>query len=157
MSHAQDHYMDRVVVRLQEKVAEQASAIARLMAIIAENDARIARLLEGNDCLPEMAAEIKRLMSERDGTREENARLRAWAEDEQRGRHKAEDDRVSIRGAWSGAVEVLKLQEAAEQAHLKCSECEGEEIPELCPKCFPLYDDARIKRRMAIAKAGRMA
>lgn len=46
-----------------------------------------------------------------------------------------------------------KLQEAAEAAHLDCSECEGEEIPELCPKCFPLYDDARMARRRAIAKA----
>lgn len=65
---AQDHYGDSVIVRLQEKVADQASA-------------------------------IKRLMAERDGTREENARLRAWAEDEQRKRHKAEEDRVSSRSA----------------------------------------------------------
>ena len=50
-------------------------------------------------------------------------------------------------------LEAAKLQEAAETAHLSCPECEGEEIPELCPKCFPLYDDARIKRRLAIAKA----
>lgn len=48
---------------------------------------------------------------------------------------------------------AAKLQEAAEQAHLDCSECEGQEIPELCSLCFPLYDDARITRRLAIAEA----
>lgn len=51
-------------------------------------------------------------------------------------------------------VSALKLQEAAEQAHLSCEQCEGEEIPELCSTCFPLYDDARIARRSILAVVG---
>lgn len=43
--------------------------------------------------------------------------------------------------------------EAAEEAHANCPECEGEGVPELCPFCFPLFDDARLKRRAALAKA----
>src|SRR5690349_18308939 len=35
------------------------------------------------------------------------------------------------------------LLEKAEEAHANCLECEGEGIPELCPQCFPLFDDAR--------------
>lgn len=45
---------------------------------------------------------------------------------------------------------------AAEEAHANCTECDGEEVPELCPKCFPLYDDARLARRrcLALTQAG---
>jgi hypothetical protein len=50
-------------------------------------------------------------------------------------------------------LEAAELLETAEDAHANCVECEGEEVPELCTKCFPLFDDARIKRRLAIAKA----
>lgn len=50
-------------------------------------------------------------------------------------------------------VQALELQMAAETAHLKCDECEGQEIPELCPKCFPLYDDARLARMKALSAA----
>lgn len=50
-------------------------------------------------------------------------------------------------------LEVAVLLEKAEEAHANCDECGGEEVPELCPKCFPLFDDARLKRRAAIAKA----
>lgn len=50
-------------------------------------------------------------------------------------------------------LKAAQLQEAAETAHANCDECDGEEVPELCEKCFPLYDDARIARRAAIALA----
>ena len=43
--------------------------------------------------------------------------------------------------------------EVAEIAHANCSECDGEIVPELCPKCFPLFDNARVARRLAVAKA----
>ena len=46
---------------------------------------------------------------------------------------------------------ALKLQEAADKAHVNCDECEGEDTPAACPKCFPLFDDARIARRKALA------
>lgn len=49
--------------------------------------------------------------------------------------------------------EAAALLEAAEDAHANCPECDGEIIPELCPVCFPLFDDARLKRRAALAKA----
>jgi hypothetical protein len=47
---------------------------------------------------------------------------------------------------------AMKLEEA-EAFHANCEECEGEGVPELCEKCFPLFDDARCMRRAAIAKA----
>lgn len=50
-------------------------------------------------------------------------------------------------------LEAAKLQEVAEEAWANCNECGGEGVPELCAKCFPLFDDARLKRRAAIAKA----
>lgn len=50
-------------------------------------------------------------------------------------------------------LEAAVLLEKAEEAHANCDECGGEEVPELCPKCFPLFDNARLKRRAAIAKA----
>ena len=49
-------------------------------------------------------------------------------------------------------VKALQLQEDAELAHANCEECEGEDIPECCPKCFPLFDDARVARRTILAK-----
>jgi hypothetical protein len=49
---------------------------------------------------------------------------------------------------------ALRLQEIADHAHVNCDECEGEEAPELCPKCFPLYDDARIARRAVLQPKG---
>jgi hypothetical protein len=48
---------------------------------------------------------------------------------------------------------AAKRLEEAEDAHANCTECNGEEIPELCPECFPLFDDARCLRRAAIIKA----
>lgn len=49
--------------------------------------------------------------------------------------------------------EAARLQEAAEDAHANCPECDGEGVPELCERCFPLFDDARLKRRAALARA----
>jgi hypothetical protein len=59
----------------------------------------------------------------------------------------AADEIERLRGA-------LELQEAAEEAHANCTECDGEEVPELCPVCFPLFDDARIARRSVLAAVG---
>lgn len=50
-------------------------------------------------------------------------------------------------------LEAAQLLEAAEHARQDCEECEGEDEPEKCSVCFPAFDDARIKRRLAIAKA----
>lgn len=47
--------------------------------------------------------------------------------------------------------EALVLQEKAENAHMTCDECDPEDAPETCAKCFPLYDDARLARRAALA------
>lgn len=49
--------------------------------------------------------------------------------------------------------ECAEILEKAEEAHANCDECEGEGAPELCVKCFPLFDDARVKRRAALAAA----
>lgn len=56
----------------------------------------------------------------------------------------------------AAAPDLLAAAEAlerAEDAHANCDECGGSYMPELCETCFPLFDDARIKRRKAIAKA----
>ena len=49
-------------------------------------------------------------------------------------------------------LKALQLQEKAEEFHANCEECGGEDVPELCPACFPLYDDARITRRGILAR-----
>lgn len=63
-------------------------------------------------------------------------------------------DVMAVRRALEGPAELiaaLKMQEDAELAHANCDECEGQEVPELCEKCFPLYDDARVARRAALS------
>lgn len=50
-------------------------------------------------------------------------------------------------------LEAAQLLEAAEHNRQFCDECEDEGEPEACGKCFPAFDDARIKRRLAIAMA----
>lgn len=61
------------------------------------------------------------------------------------------DDRALI-AAIPAMVAALDLQEAAEEAHANCEECGGDDVPELCPVCFPLYDDARIARRAVLQR-----
>jgi hypothetical protein len=50
-------------------------------------------------------------------------------------------------------LEAAQLLEAAEHARQFCEECDGEGEPEACGECFPSFDDARVKRRLAIVKA----
>lgn len=50
-------------------------------------------------------------------------------------------------------LEAAQLLEVAEDERQYCEECEGEGEPEACGTCFPMFDDARVKRRLAIAKA----
>lgn len=51
-------------------------------------------------------------------------------------------------------MQAAVLLETAEDFNANdCDECGGDGVPELCPKCFPLFDDARVTRRAAIAKA----
>lgn len=61
---------------------------------------------------------------------------------------------VNTVSSHDALVRAAELQEAAELFHANCEECDGEEVPELCEKCFPLYDDARIARRGALALVG---
>lgn len=49
---------------------------------------------------------------------------------------------------------ACQLQEAAEEFNCnKCENCFGEGEPEACEVCFPKFDDARVARRAAIARA----
>jgi hypothetical protein len=57
-----------------------------------------------------------------------------------------------IAASWD-LLQAAQLLENAEAARCGCDECEDEGEPECCSKCFPLFDDARVKRRLAIAKA----
>ena len=51
-------------------------------------------------------------------------------------------------------LEACQLLEEAEHLRQFCEECDGGEgEPEACSTCFPKFDDARVKRRLAIAKA----
>ena len=52
-------------------------------------------------------------------------------------------------------VDLLREMESAEDAHANCEECNGEGIPELCAKCFPLFDAARLKRRAILTEVDR--
>ena len=74
------------------------------------------------------------------------------------GHHKGADGRTSIANGYLIAAspelaEAAALQEAAEDFHANCPECEGDIVGELCGVCFPLFDNARLKRRAALAKA----
>jgi hypothetical protein len=55
--------------------------------------------------------------------------------------------------ALVAALEAARLLEVAEHFHANCEECEGEGEMEECGECFPLADDARLKRREAIVRA----
>lgn len=63
------------------------------------------------------------------------------------------DANAALFAAATDLLDAAQKLETAETAHANCEECEGEDVPELCPKCFPLFDDARVARRLAIAKA----
>jgi len=66
----------------------------------------------------------------------------------------AEFRAISAEAAAADLLEAAeKLERAEDHYHNDCRECEGEGVPELCETCFPLFDDARIARRAAIAKA----
>lgn len=53
----------------------------------------------------------------------------------------------------AAALDLLEAAQLLEAAELGRQECEDEGEPEACGTCFPLFDDARVKRRIAIAKA----
>jgi hypothetical protein len=50
----------------------------------------------------------------------------------------------------AAALEAVRLLELAEDFHANCDECEGEGVPELCGKCFPHFDAARVRRRLVM-------
>ena len=58
-----------------------------------------------------------------------------------------------VLGAADELLKAAMLLDAAELARQDCEECGDEGEPETCGKCFPKFDDARIMRRLAIAKA----
>lgn len=68
-------------------------------------------------------------------------------------RHGSHAANARLIAAAPDFAEAAVLQDAAEEAHANCPECDGQIIPELCPTCFPLFDDARMKRWAALAKA----
>jgi hypothetical protein len=63
------------------------------------------------------------------------------------------NDNANLIAAAPDLLEACKMLEVAEEAWANCEDCGGEGMPEACGTCFPAHDDARIKRRIAIAKA----
>ena len=50
-------------------------------------------------------------------------------------------------------LEALKAAERADKIHSKCTECmEYGQAAEICEKCFPSADDARVMRRNVLAE-----
>lgn len=47
-------------------------------------------------------------------------------------------------------LDALKTAEKADQKAINCTEHEPDAAPESCEKCFPLTDDARLKRWAAL-------
>lgn len=76
-----------------------------------------------------------------------------WGDDPQPFGATEAEANARLIAAAPGLLEAAQLLEAAETHHANCEECEGEGVPELCPVCFPLFDEARVKRRLAIRKA----
>jgi|SRR5579871_2538241 len=61
---------------------------------------------------------------------------------------------VALQSKVADLLEAAQLLEAAELGRDDdCEECSGEGLPEACGRCSPPFDDARVKRRLAIAKA----
>lgn len=48
---------------------------------------------------------------------------------------------------------ALEAYERFEDKRANCSECGGERESELCEKCFPFADDARLRIRAALDQA----
>lgn len=46
--------------------------------------------------------------------------------------------------------DALQVAEAADQKAINCEEHEPSDAPETCEHCFPLADDARLKRWAAL-------
>jgi signal transduction protein with GAF and PtsI domain len=57
---------------------------------------------------------------------------------------------VSSRAEIERLREALEAAQAAEDHNMNCEECGGEGEMEACPECFPLADDARLKRWAAL-------
>jgi hypothetical protein len=62
-------------------------------------------------------------------------------------------ERAALIAAAPDLLAAAQKLEEAETFNANCQECDGEGVPELCEHCFPLFDDARVMRRNAIAKA----
>jgi hypothetical protein len=65
-----------------------------------------------------------------------------------------EIQRENCVSAAADLYEAARLQEEAESFNANCPDCDGEGVPECCETCFPLFDDARLKRRAVLEKAG---
>lgn len=92
------------------------------------------------------------VFSERDGGSEPIFIADTWSVDDEIPLEERKANAKLIAAAGD-LLEAAQLLEAAEDSRQHCDECDDEGEPEACGKCFPKFDDARLKRRAAIAKA----
>jgi hypothetical protein len=55
-------------------------------------------------------------------------------------------------GFFPDMLTALLAYEALDNQHANCENCEGEVQPELCEKCFPFADRARLQMRAVLKK-----
>lgn len=96
------------------------------------------------------AAEIaKRLMISEEGWYDEHA-PNTPVEARNSVMRDAADLILSLTSRVEMLEEALKLAEKADDQHINCQDCEGQEEPALCGTCCPLADEARLTRWAAL-------
>ncbi len=67
----------------------------------------------------------------------------------------AEKERVKLQEVVKELTVAIEETEALDFRD-GCPECGGQVMPELCSTCHPAADEARLKRRAALAKAAEL-
>lgn len=66
--------------------------------------------------------------------------------------YEQQDEIAALRAENQMLREALQMADDADEAVCNCEEHEPEMAPETCEYCFPVVDDARVKRWTALGK-----